>query len=354
MANEKKMVVAADFGNSEIRLAAAYKNDDGALEILAQKTLKNSGEIRNGKVAEGDFYNDLTNIIKQIPVKQNTKIDGYCFSSGTHSLRSEIRNIEIATAKIKEKERKNAAMQMILNSNIRSIIDVFEIEFDKENLLSKFLIVSTLNNVKQSFINVKPQLDKKNFYKADYMIAPLVQAEVFMSEQQKKEGCLLIDFGADSTSVALYVKGAPHFCAVVPLGSGHITKDIAQKLDISLDDAEKIKKEQGLRDETETVEKRLSETLDFIFQELEKQKLKEFVKEILITGGGSQLKELPDFLQQYCGTVNFVHFDKNILSEMNYSKTLLYAMLQQSDKNYEVLNKKRDWFGGLFVEETPV
>jgi len=54
-------------------------------------------------------------------------------------------------------------------------------------------------------------------------------------------GVILIDIGAGTTSIAIFEEGELIHCNILPVGSMHITNDIAIGLRISLDAAEKIK-----------------------------------------------------------------------------------------------------------------
>ena len=73
------------------------------------------------------------------------------------------------------------------------------------------------------------------------VFAPIAAAKAFLGKKQKEIGSVLIDVGASSTSMAVYEEGTLLQTKVIPIGSNHITNDIAIGLKISLDAAEKIK-----------------------------------------------------------------------------------------------------------------
>jgi cell division protein FtsA len=54
-------------------------------------------------------------------------------------------------------------------------------------------------------------------------------------------GCTLIDMGAGTTSIAVFMEGALVHADVVPLGGQHVTSDIARILSTPLGSAERIK-----------------------------------------------------------------------------------------------------------------
>jgi len=73
------------------------------------------------------------------------------------------------------------------------------------------------------------------------VFSPLAAAKAFLNKRQMEMGVVLIDFGASSTSIAVFEEGSLIHSKVIPVGSNHITNDIAIGLKISLEAAEKIK-----------------------------------------------------------------------------------------------------------------
>ncbi len=62
-----------------------------------------------------------------------------------------------------------------------------------------------------------------------------------LSETEKELGAVLVDMGAGTTDVSVYVDGSVAYSSVLPVGARHITNDLAIGLRISLESAEKIK-----------------------------------------------------------------------------------------------------------------
>lgn len=74
-----------------------------------------------------------------------------------------------------------------------------------------------------------------------FVFSGLAAAEVVLSDTEKELGVALVDIGAGTTSVCVYVDGALVYSASLPIGARHITQDIALGCRVSLDVAEKIK-----------------------------------------------------------------------------------------------------------------
>lgn len=62
-----------------------------------------------------------------------------------------------------------------------------------------------------------------------------------LSDTEKELGVVLVDMGAGTTDISIYVEGSVAYSSVLPIGARHITNDLAIGLRISLESAEKIK-----------------------------------------------------------------------------------------------------------------
>ena len=75
----------------------------------------------------------------------------------------------------------------------------------------------------------------------DQMASPLAGSYVLLEGDQKMKGCVLANIGAETVSIVVYDEGIPVSVKVFPMGSSHITDDIALGLRISLEEAERVK-----------------------------------------------------------------------------------------------------------------
>ena len=62
-----------------------------------------------------------------------------------------------------------------------------------------------------------------------------------LSETERELGVVLVDLGAGTTEISIYVEGSVAYSSVLPIGARHITNDLAIGLRISLESAEKVK-----------------------------------------------------------------------------------------------------------------
>lgn len=155
---------------------------------------------------------------------------------------------------------------------------------------------------------------------------PLAASQAVLSKRQRDLGSLLLDFGAGTTSLAVYSENKVIHTKSLPLGFSYLTHDIAIGFKIPIETAEKLKITQGWalakeinRKETikleeidpaikneisrrflaEIIEVRLAEILEMVNNEL--KQLGSNIRlpaGVFITGGGVKLNGLTELVKQ--------------------------------------------------------
>lgn len=103
-------------------------------------------------------------------------------------------------------------------------------------------VISTSTN---AIKNIQRCVEQSGLNINDIVFAPLAEAKILLSKRQMEIGVILIDIGAASTSYAIYEEGDLIHCGVVPIGSSHITNDIAIGIRTSIEVAEILKLKHG-------------------------------------------------------------------------------------------------------------
>jgi len=88
----------------------------------------------------------------------------------------------------------------------------------------------------------------------DLVFCGLAASEAVLSDTEKELGTVLVDIGGGTTQIVVFTNGSPVYSAVLPIGGGNITNDLAVGLRASLEDAERIKirlAERGLKESEE-------------------------------------------------------------------------------------------------------
>lgn len=74
-----------------------------------------------------------------------------------------------------------------------------------------------------------------------FVFSPLASAQSVLDARQQELGAVVIDIGASGTGVAVYEESDLVHSAILPIGAGHITNDIAIGIRTTIDLAEKVK-----------------------------------------------------------------------------------------------------------------
>lgn len=79
----------------------------------------------------------------------------------------------------------------------------------------------------------------------DLVASPLAAAEASLLPRERELGSLLIDIGGGTTDLVLYQGGSVWYTASLPIGGDHVTSDLAVGVRTTLNEAERVKRENG-------------------------------------------------------------------------------------------------------------
>jgi len=102
-----------------------------------------------------------------------------------------------------------------------------------------------IQNLSSQIKNLTKSIDRAGLNIEDLVFSPLAAATAVLSNEQKELGVALVNIGAATTSIAVFEEGELMHTAVLPIGSSHITADIAIGLRCPITLAEKIKVKHG-------------------------------------------------------------------------------------------------------------
>jgi cell division protein FtsA len=177
--------------------------------------------------------------------------------------------------------------------------------------------------------NIFKCVDRAGLQTVDLHLEPLASADAVLSDEEKEAGVVLVDIGGGTTDVAIFYDGIIRHTAVIPFGGNIITDDIKEGCGIIRTQAEQLKvkfgsalsqenqeneiisipglrgrphKEISVKFLAQIIQARMEEILEFVLFEIKSSGYeRKLAAGIVVTGGGSLLKHLPQLVMLTTG-----------------------------------------------------
>mgnify|MGYP004617354023 CR=1 FL=1 len=252
----KEFIVAIELGSSKLTGMAGRKNPDGSITILAAASEDSTSYIRKGVVYNIDkTAQGLNNVVNKLKNTLKTEITQVYIGIGGQSIRS-VKNCiskDLPVDAIVSQDMVNELM----DANRNTIYPEYEIQdaiteeykvdaqyqTDPVGIQAQHIDGNFLNILwRRSFYrNLNKSFDNAGIAVAEMYLSPLVTADNVLTEAEKRAGCVLVDLGAETTTVATYFRDKLRSIAVIPLGNNNITKDL-ESLQMEEKEAEEMKR----------------------------------------------------------------------------------------------------------------
>ena len=335
-------IVAIELGSSKMTGIAGRKNLDGSINVLAVVKEDSTDCIRKGIVYNIDkTAQALMTIVKKLENNLKTKITHVYVGVGGQSIRSvksvNVKNLPVETTVSQDMINELMDANRNMSYPEQEILDAATQEYKVDSQYQIDPVGIQCTRLEGNFLNI---LWRKTFYRnlnkcfdnagiaiAEMYLAPLALAESVLTTAEKRSGCMLVDLGADTTTVSVYSKNILRHLAVIPLGSNNITKDIAS-LQMEDKDAENMTIKYGCaytdnddidntkkypidndrsvdsRKFIEIVEARMLEIIENAWYQIPNEYVDKLLGGIVLTGGGANMKNIEQAFR------NTTHIDK--------------------------------------------
>ncbi len=314
----RDIVIGIDVGTSTIKIVVAENQTPNELHILSA-VQKASGGLRHGYIIDSDAVTDT--ILKTIEEAEHVSavtIKNIYLSIGGIKLESAKSKGTIMVSRADHEITQNDVERAIsqAENNLtpitnRSVIHTIPLSYkiDGEMVLGepagmkgeKFEAeVLFITSLKQHLDTLVKSVEAAGVNVNDVNAAPLAASYAVLDKHQKEVGVVLVDIGAETTSMAVFEEGNLLSLAVFPFGSNHITNDIALGLKISLEEAEQLKfsyvSDNQKRKLTEIIGARLDDIFELVGNHLKKIGRNELLPAgVILTGGGANLIDMENF-----------------------------------------------------------
>lgn len=324
------IIVGMDIGTSKVSLVIGEVNNFNQIEVLCTTSCKCNG-IKKGKIIDEDeIVAAISKLIKEAESESELTINStYVTIPGKYVTivqNSIVKEAKDKYAGISAKDVFTGLSQVkdIDVPEGKQIIDIVTDEFVLDNGKS---VQDPVGSLSSSF-TVKAQVilaDKEYmrqisniFRKVDIDIDGLVpvtlaERSLVLDGNELNDNVMLLDIGAGNTDIGVFEGLSFTYTNTIPLGGDNITNDIALVLNISEEEADKLKKQYGLalksfidndneillstcKDENrkviksseliEIIEARIEEIFSLVNKDISAQGIKPRINNVILTGQG--------------------------------------------------------------------
>lgn len=375
-----EFIVAIELGSSKITGIAGKKNLDGSISVLALVKEDSASFIHKGVVYNMDKTAQcVAEIVKKLSATLKRGITHVYVGVGGQSIRSVKNNIikTLPPDTIVTQAMVNELMDANRNMSYQDqeILDAATQEYMVDNQMQLDPVGIQCERLEGNFLNI---LWRYDFYRrlnkcfdmagvaiAEMYLAPLALADAVLTDAEKRSGCVLVDLGADTTTVSVYYKNILRHLAVIPLGGSNITKDITS-LQVEEDVAEKLKLDHASaftengdidpntnydldadrkvdqRKFVDIVEGRLNEIIENVWYQVPMEYANRLLGGIIITGGCVNMPGIERAFVNYTNidkirTAKFVNLSikskETLITSHNAMMNTILGLLAKGDMN---------------------
>lgn len=254
---EHKYIVALEVGSSKIRAALGEVDDAGTLTVKAVEEERLVDSVRHGVVLNvSEVAEGARKVLRRLENREGGRTihSAYVAIGGRSTMSSPCeveRRLPVETVISRDHISQIFAEARDKVLNERDVMEAVPAEFRIDGrpttnpvgsigreVSALFNLVSSRRQLKR---NLSHALEKSLGLKVKgYVVRQLAEGGMVLTPEEKRLGCMLVDFGAETLTVSIYKDGYLVYLATLPLGSRAITRDIAS-LNILEEEAERLK-----------------------------------------------------------------------------------------------------------------
>jgi cell division protein FtsA len=340
------IVVGLDIGTTKICVIVGRRGKNGKIEVLGIGKAESAGVTR-GMVSNIDkTVQGITQAVEIAGAQSNVEIRVVNVGIAGQHIKS-LQHRGLITRKDLQYEISRKDIDKLIEDMYNlvmppgeEIIHVLPQEFTVDNepgikdpvgmagvrLEANFHIISgQVTAIK----NIVKCVNKADLESQELILEPLASSESVLSDEEKEAGVVLVDIGGGTTDVAIFHEGIIRHTAVIPFGGNSVTEDIREGCSVMRNVAEQLKvrfgsalaeenkeneivcvpglrgrepKEISIKNLAFVIQARMEEIIEHVYFEVKSSGYeKKLIGGIVITGGGAQLKHLPQLVEYLTG-----------------------------------------------------
>ncbi|MCI8362329.1 MAG: cell division protein FtsA [Clostridia bacterium] len=325
------IIVGIDIGTSKVSLVVGEVNNFNQIEVICNTEYKCNGIKKTKIVDEDEVALSISKALEEAETETELKINSaYVTVPGKYVT-------IVQNSIVKEAKDKYAGISVKdVSSGIMQIKDVeipegkvmIDIVTDKFILEDGKIVSDPVGNLSSNFtLNAQVILAEKDYIKQvsnifrkagieidGFVPVTLAERNLMLDSNELSDNIMLLDIGAGNTEIGVFEANGFVYTNTIPLGGKNITSDISLVLNISEEEAEKLKKQYGLAMKSyidndneiilnsykgdsktkaiksseliEIIEARIEEIFALVNKDIVAQGLKQKINNVIITGQG--------------------------------------------------------------------
>ena len=257
------IIVGIDIGTSKITTVVGEVNNFNQIETVCMSKAKCIGMKKAKIINENEVAMSIAKTINDAEEEANLRINSaYVTIPGKYVTivqNSVVKDIKDKFAGISIKDV-NAALMLVKDIELpenKTIIDIVPEQFilddgkvitDPVGALSEnFTVNAEIILADKDYVKQLHQIFKKVDLEIDGIVpVTLAERNVVLDANELNDHIMLLDIGAGNTEIGIFDGNRFTYTNTIPLGGDSITNDIALVLDISVEEAERLKRQYGL------------------------------------------------------------------------------------------------------------
>jgi type IV pilus assembly protein PilM len=330
---EKYETFGLDISDASVKVFQFKGKSDNLKPIAFGEADLPAGVVEDGKILRAKTVSDtISNLLSNTKPKKIKSKNIICALPESNVYIRIVDFPKMSAKKIEEAIKWEA--EQYIPFKIEDVNYDWEIVSDKDNKL-KILIAAAPKKILENYMSVFKPIDL-NVLAFDLESRALARALV---KKDEKNGVLIVDLGARSTTLTVFDKGYIQYTASIPVAGNSFTEKISNEMNVDIDKAEKIKRECGLdikkrkgrvfnilQSALAEILREIQNTVDFyVDQDPDVNK----VGKVVICGGSSNLPKL----------INY--FKDNLKQKVELGDPCGNLSINLSKRNNKLFSKKK-------------
>lgn len=325
------IIVGIDIGTSRIAAVVGEVNNFNQIEIICSSSYKCSGIKKTKIINEEEVSNSLVKVLDKIEDESGLRVNSaYVTIPGKYttivqnSITKEardkysgisLRDVQTAIMQVKDIDIPEGKVSIDIVPD-KFILDTGKTTEDPVgSLSSSFTLKAQIILADKEYVRQISSIFKKAGIDVDGLVpTTLAQRNLILDNNELHDNVMILDMGAGNTDIGVFEGSSYLYTNTIPLGGNSITNDIALVLNISEEEADKLKKQYGLalksfidndndillntfkgenRNKTiksseliEIIEARIEEIFSLVNKDITNQGIKTRINNVVLTGQG--------------------------------------------------------------------